>query len=390
MTLGRDRTPPSVVLVGAHGHGRGHLEHLAARTADGRVRLAGVADVRPLDEQQQALAGDSVFDTDAARVIAEVRPAIVVISTPMHTHSSLARLAFEAGAHVLLEKPPTPTMAEFDALLAAQQAAGVACQIGFQAFGSGAYAELANLVSTGALGEVRRIGLTGAWTRAASYYARAAWAGRRSLDGVPVMDGALTNPFAHGVAMALRLDGSGGAEPVSRVEVDTYRAYPIEADDTASVRITTARGTTVTAAVTLCAETSREPIVEVVGSAGKAELWYTEDRLRTAGGERRFDRVDLLDNLLDHLADGVPLVAPLAETRSFMQVVEAIRVGPAATEIEARFQRQDGDRRIVPGVDDVVRQAVDAGALFSELPVAWATGKPFRWTESGSEGANDE
>ncbi|NUT04622.1 MAG: Gfo/Idh/MocA family oxidoreductase [Hamadaea sp.] len=381
MTLRRDSSPPSVVLVGAHGHGRGHLEHLAARTATGLVRLAGVADVRPLDEHQQSLAGDSLFDADAARVIAEVRPEIVVISTPMHTHANLARLAFDAGAHVLLEKPPTPTMAEFDGLLAAQRAAGVACQVGFQAFGSRAYAELANLIATGALGEVRRIGLTGAWTRDESYYGRAAWAGRRSLDGVPVMDGALTNPFAHGVAMALRLDGSAGDEPVRQVEVDTYRAYPIEADDTASARITTARGTTVLAAVTLCAETSREPIVEVVGSEGRAELWYTEDRLRTAAGERRFDRLDLLDNLVDHLTDGVPLVAPLADTRSFMQVVEAIRLSPAAVEIDARFRRQAGHREIIEGVDDVVREAAAAGALFCELPVGWATGKAFQWRE---------
>ncbi|NUR73837.1 MAG: Gfo/Idh/MocA family oxidoreductase [Hamadaea sp.] len=379
--MGRDRTPPSVVLVGAHGHGRGHLEQLAARTATGRVRLAGVADVRPLDDQQRSLAGDCRFDTDAGRLITEVRPDVVVISTPMHTHSQLALTAFAAGAHVLLEKPPTPTMAEFDTLAAAQKAAGVACQVGFQAFGSGAYAELANLIAAGALGEVRRIGMIGAWTRTESYYTRAAWAGRRTLDGVPVMDGALTNPFAHGVAMALRLDGSSGADSVDAVEVDTYRAHPIEADDTASARMTTASGTPVTAAVTVCAETSREPVIEVVGSAGRAELWYTEDRLRTADGERRFDRADLLDNLLDHVADGVPLFAPLAETRSFMQMVEAIRLGPAATPIDARFQRLDGHRVIVPGVDDVVRQAADNGALFCELPVAWATGKPFRWSE---------
>jgi predicted dehydrogenase len=360
---------PAVVLVGAHGHGRGHLKQLAALAAAGRVRIAGVADIRPLDDEQRALAGDCVTGTDAGRVIGEARPAVVVISTPMHTHADLAVLAFRAGAHVLLEKPPTPTLAEFDRLLAAQSQAGVACQVGFQAFGSRAFAELRRRIGAGELGAVRRIGFAGRWTRDESYYARAGWAGRRVLDGVPVMDGALTNPFAHGVALALRLEGDN---PVSRVEVEPYRAYPIEADDTASARIVTARGTPIVAAVTLCAETPREPVVVVEGSAGRAELYYTKDRL----GEHTFDRVGLLENLLDHIADpGVALLAPLARTRSFMQVVEAIRTGPAAKPVDERFQRIVGEppsrRRIIIGVDDAITRAVGAGVLFSELPVRW-------------------
>jgi predicted dehydrogenase len=377
----RDSIPPSVVLVGAHGHGRGHLMRLAALTAAGRIRLAGVADLRPLDEQQRALAGDCLVDTDAESLIDAVQPKVVVISTPMHTHSKLALLALRAGAHVLLEKPPTPTLDEFDRLLAAQEAAGVACQVGFQAFGSQAFAELERLIGAGELGEVQRIGFAGCWTRDESYYARAAWAGRRTLDGVPVMDGALTNPFAHGVAMALRLDGAAGYEFVRQVEVETYRAYPIEADDTAGARIISARGTPIVAAVTLCAQTTQDPVIVVEGSAGSAELWYTADRLRTATGERTFERGDLLENLLDHIVDdGVPLMAPLAQTRSFMQVVEAIRHSPAPTPIDEGFQHIVGGRRIIPGIDDVVREAAGTGVLFSELPVDWATGKPYRWT----------
>jgi predicted dehydrogenase len=375
---------PRVVLVGAYGHGRGHLEHLAALAAASRVRLAGVADLRALDEERRTLAGDCLFDTDAERLIGAAEPTVVVISTPMHTHTELALLAFRAGAHVLLEKPPTPTMAEFDRLVAAQRDAGVACQVGFQAFGSGAFVELERLVGAGTLGEVRRIGFAGRWLRDEAYYARAAWAGRRWLDGVPVMDGALTNPFAHGVAMALRLDGTGGDESVRQVEVETYRAYPIEADDTASARLVSARGTPIVAAVTLCAGTPQEPSIVVEGTAGSAELRYTEDRLRTAAGERGYDRFDLLENLLDHIGDGsVGLAAPLAQTRSFMQVVEAIRVSPPPTPIAEQFQQVVGEppvlRRVVPGIEEVVRQAVGTGALYSELPVGWATAKPFRW-----------
>jgi hypothetical protein len=77
------------------------------------------------------------------------------------------------------------------------------------------------------------------------------------------------------------------------------------------------------------------------------------------------------------------LAAPLAQTRSFMQVVEAIRVSPPPTPIAEQFQQVVGEppvlRRVVPGIEEVVRQAVGTGALYSELPVGWATAKPFRW-----------
>jgi len=64
--------------------------------------------------------------------------------------------------------------------------------------GSGAVRQARELIEDGALGEIRGIGASGAWQRTSAYYDRARWAGKRSLDGVPVVDGALTNPFPFG------------------------------------------------------------------------------------------------------------------------------------------------------------------------------------------------
>ena len=370
--LQRTADRPSVVLVGAHGYGRGHLERLSRLDAAGRVRLAGVADPRPLDDEGRALAGAARYAADAAELIAAVEPVVVVLATPVHTHVDLALTAFRAGAHVLLEKPPTPSLAGFEELLAAQRAAGVACQVGFQAYGSGAVDELSRLIADGALGQVNRIGVTGLWWRDVDYWSRATWAGRRTLDGRPVNDGALTNPFAHGVALGLRLDGSPGAASVGQVEVETYRTRSAEAHDTASARVVTARGTTVTIALTLCAEEPRAPTVEVGGSAGTAILHYTEDRLSLPAGESGYTRVDLLENLLDHLADpGVALRAPLVDTRAFTEVVEAVRCAPAPTSVQ---------QSALTGLADVVRRATAGSQLFSELGLGWATAQPFRWT----------
>ena len=71
----------------------------------------------------------------------------------------------------------------------------------------------------------RGIGVAGLWWRDRRVLAAgpAGPAGAR-LDGPLVNDGALTNPFAHAVALAVAAaTGSGGDQPIGGVELDTYR-----------------------------------------------------------------------------------------------------------------------------------------------------------------------
>ncbi|MEV6344025.1 Gfo/Idh/MocA family oxidoreductase [Actinoplanes sp. NPDC051851] len=368
--------PLRTVLVGAHGHGRGHLERLAELHGEGRLRFTGVADPRPLDAEQRALAGDAAYGPDAVALIEATRPDLVVLVTPVHTHVALAEAAMRSGAHLLLEKPPAPTLDGLDRLLRVQRETGRTVQVGFQAFGSGAVTELRRRIADGVLGEIHAIGGTGLWWRGEAYWSRAGWAGRRELGGTPVNDGALTNPFAHAVALALRLDGSGGGESVRRVELDTYRTRAAEAHDTASARILTARGTTATIATTLCAEHESDPVVTVYGSRDSAELYYTEDRLVTAAGETRHGRADLLDNLLDHLADpAVELLVPLADTLGFTQIAEAVRLSPPPLTV-AQDELTD--------LGEITRRAAATGRLYSETGAPWARAEPFTWTPEES------
>ncbi|BFO20461.1 hypothetical protein SHKM778_68490 [Streptomyces sp. KM77-8] len=130
-----------------------------------------------------------------------------------------------------------------------------------------------------------------------------------------MVDGALTNPLAHAVATALALGDSTRAEDVAGIETELLRANDIESDDTSCVRITTARGGSVTVAATLCAERADEPYVLVHGTTGRVTFWYKQDRVllqRADHGpeETRFDRTDLLENLVAHLTDGTPLLVP--------------------------------------------------------------------------------
>lgn len=261
--------------------------------------------------------------------------------------------------------------------------AGVACQIGFQSFGSHAVPAVKELIGDGAIGSVRGVGAAGAWVRDDAYFRRAPWAGRRRLNGTDVVDGVLTNPLAHAVATALELAGRGTAEDVRSIETELFRAHDIESDDTSCVRITTTDGMPVTVAVTLCAEEAGEPYVVVHGDRGRITFWYKQDRVlvqRAGHGpeEAVHGRTDLLENLVDHLEHGTALLVPPERTGAFMRVLEAVRTAPEPAPLPPTAwhtrpaDRGDGVRRVVHGIDGTVAAAADTLTLFSELGASWA------------------
>ncbi|WP_328497127.1 Gfo/Idh/MocA family oxidoreductase [Streptomyces sp. NBC_00414] len=390
--------PFPVVLAGARGHGRWHLENIRRLQDKGLVRLAGICELTPLTEEE--LAGFSAAGSgsrtgsssgfgelpeqsaDFGALLDSTGAAIAVICTPIPTHTDLALTAAARGVHLLLEKPPAPSYAEFRRMADGVAAAGVVCQIGFQSMGSHAVPAIRELIAEGAIGRVDGIGGAGAWGRAEEYYRRAPWAGRRRLNGADVVDGVLTNPLAHAVATALALDGATRAEDVAGIETELLRANDIESDDTSCVRVTTAGGSRITVAATLCAEHPDEPYVLVHGTEGRITFWYKQDRVlvqRSGHGpqELTYGRTDLLENLVEHLGGRAGLLVAPDETGAFMKVVEAIRQAPdpRALPDEAWYLDADENRRIVPGVDGLVAAAADTLALYSELGASWALSK---------------
>ncbi|MGW0737518.1 Gfo/Idh/MocA family protein [Streptomyces sp. NPDC002851] len=386
-------TAVPVLLAGARGHGRWHLGNIRRLERRGLVRLAGVCELTPLSAAELDGPGDQppAQSADFAGLLAATGARIAVICTPIPTHAELALTAARHGAHLLLEKPPAPSFADFRRIADAAQQAGVACQIGFQSLGSHAVPAIRSLIANGAIGEPRGVGAAGAWARDEAYYRRAAWAGRRRLDGADVVDGVLTNPLAHAVATALAVQGATADEDVAHVELELFRANAIEADDTSCVRVTTPDGARVTVAATLCAEQPGAPYVVVHGSHGRITLWYKDDRMlleRTghAPEELAFGRTDLLENLVEHVTKGVPLLVPPAATGAFMRVVEAVRRAPDPAPLPpSAWHTAPGEasgsapRRVVHGVDALVAASAHTLSRYSELgPVAELPPAPRR------------
>ncbi|MFE2304161.1 Gfo/Idh/MocA family protein [Streptomyces sp. NPDC059445] len=381
---GHDRHPAGmplpVVLAGARGHGRWHLDNIRRLQDKGLTRLVGVCELNPLTEEE--LDGRHVEQSpDLGALLDSTGAAVAVICTPIPTHTDLALTAARRGVHLLLEKPPAPSYAEFRRMADGVAAAGVVCQIGFQSLGSHAVPAIRKMITEGALGRVTGIGGAGAWVRDEAYFRRAPWAGRRRLDGADVVDGVLTNPLAHAVATALALDGSTRAEDVTAIRTELLRANDIESDDTSCVQVTTTGGR-ITVAATLCAESPGEPYVLVHGTGGRITFWYKQDRVlvqRSGHGpeEILYGRTDLLENLAEHLTGGAELLVPPESTGAFMKVVEAVRQAPDPVALPPDAWRTvPGERRrVVPGVDGFVAAAADTLALYSELGASWARPK---------------
>ncbi|NEC69018.1 Gfo/Idh/MocA family oxidoreductase [Streptomyces sp. SID9727] len=376
--------PLPIVLAGARGHGRWHLANIRRLQHQGLVRLAGICELTPLDATELDAFADEPPEqsADFGALLDSTGARAAVICTPIQTHTALALTAAGRGVHLLLEKPPAATRADFDRIRAGVRDAGTACQVGFQSFGSHAVPAIRELVATGAIGTVRGYAAAGAWVRDDAYYRRAPWAGRRRLGDTDVVDGVLTNPLAHAVATALELAGTT-AEDVTAIDTELFRAHDIEADDTSCVRVTTASGPPVTAAVTLCAEQAGEPYVIVHGDRGRVTFWYKQDRVlvqRAGHGplETVHGRTDLLENLVAHLTEGIPLLVPPERTGAFMEVVEAVRTAPEPRPLPsgawhtAPVPGTGATRRVVRGIDALVASGAETLALFSELGAPWA------------------
>ncbi|MBF4609500.1 DUF6807 family protein [Curtobacterium sp. VKM Ac-1393] len=360
--------PPGIVLVGARGYGLHHRVNIDRLVAAGVCTLTAVVDPTLVTATDDGVPVAS--DVAAARGHGPVD--VVVIAAPIGAHLPLAVAALEAGADVLLEKPPVTTREALATLLDAERRTGRVVQVGFQSLGSGA---LTAFRDGSLVGSVRSAAAVGTWTRNQAYWDRSAWAGRRRIQGVDVLDGVVTNPLAHAVATALALVGCRRASDVARVEVELYRANDIDGDDTSAVRVTTSAGLEATAALTLCGPSEVLPTVRVRGTEDSAVLHYTADEVTVGGATQTVGRTDLLENLLAHRSSGNDLLVPLGSTGAFVEVLEAVR----ATEpvrIDHPWVTWEGEgparRPLVADVEAIVDRAADERALFSEVGAPWA------------------
>lgn len=120
--------------------------------------------------------------TSMEQMLSEQAPDLVVICTPPAVHREQTVAALRAGTWVLCEKPPCPSLEDFDAMSAEESEGGPYSAIVFQhRLGSGA-GHVGGLLASGALGRPLVAHCQTTWYRDTAYFA-APWRGRWETEG---------------------------------------------------------------------------------------------------------------------------------------------------------------------------------------------------------------
>ena len=244
-----------VGVVGA-GIGAAHVEAWSA--LPDRYEVAVLCDLDPA--RAAAVAGrfavpavTASFDDLLAR-----RPDIVDICTPPALHRAQAVAALAAGCHVVVEKPAACSLAEIDAIAAAEAASGRSvCPIFQYRFGNG-FARLQHLIGKGLAGRPALATAETHWHRDAAYYAAAPWRGTIAGE----LGGCLASHAIHVHDMLCEVLG-----PLASVHARTSsRLKRNETEDTAVLSLAFASGAFATSSVTL---SSRQEILRGCASSSR-------------------------------------------------------------------------------------------------------------------------
>ncbi|MFD5627371.1 Gfo/Idh/MocA family protein [Streptomyces sp. NPDC127072] len=223
------RVRAAVIGTGAIARGS-HVPALARLAEEGETEIVAAVDIaEDVVREFCAEAGIPHAYTDLDRMLEEQRPDLVVICTPPTLHREQTVAALRAGAWVWCEKPPVPTLADFDAVEAEEGLdGGPYAAIVFQhRFGSGAR-HVKRLIAEEAMGRPLVAHCQTTWYRNADYYA-VPWRGRWETEGGgPAM--------GHGIhQMDLLLDLMG---PWSEVRAMAGRlVHDVETEDVSTALV---------------------------------------------------------------------------------------------------------------------------------------------------------
>ncbi|MFE2032018.1 Gfo/Idh/MocA family protein [Streptomyces scopuliridis] len=188
-------------VIGTGGIARGaHLP--ALRALRDEIEIVAAFDID--EEAVRAFCADGGVPrpyTDLDRMLDEQRPDLVTICTPPVFHREQTVAALRSGAWVWCEKPPCPSLAEFDAIEAAERQAAEASEASAEgAGGGGPYASIVfqhrfgsgarhvrSLIADRAMGRPLVAHCQTTWYRDTAYYSvpwRGNWAGE---GGGPAM-----------------------------------------------------------------------------------------------------------------------------------------------------------------------------------------------------------
>lgn len=163
---------------------------------------------------------------------------LLLLPVPIQMHAPMSVDALEAGFDVLCEKPVAGGMEEAELMRQAAERTSRRLRFGFQHRLSKSVVTMLEMIGSGELGTIR--GITGSvlWPRSEGYYNRSGWAGKRSVDGRPVLDSPIQNAGAHFLHILLEAAAAAGLA-VTGVTAEHGRVHEIETADLQVLRLST-------------------------------------------------------------------------------------------------------------------------------------------------------
>lgn len=322
--------------------GTGAVANLHARAvaAHPRARLVAVADQsRAAADDFAARWGDPAVYEDFGALLAAEHPDVVLICTPPGAHRGQAVAALEAGAHVIVEKPPASSLDELDEMRAAAAAAGRHLAVVFQQRTGTAAAHVRKLLTDGALGRPLVALCQTLWYRGEDYFA-APWRGKWATEGGGTTLGHgihqidllafLLGDWASVQGRLWRLDRETETEDASTATivfasgaVAQVVTSAISPRQTSSLRIDTQKAT-VTVDHLYGHGHENWSITPAPGHEAEAAAWALPDH------EVRSDHAPLLSDVFDAILNGTALPQTADEPARSLEIVAAIYASAAA------------------------------------------------------------
>jgi len=323
--------------------GTGAVAHLHARAVaqHPRADLVAVTDLsRPAADAFAARYEVPAVYADLDALLDAVHPDVVLICTPPGAHREQTLAAFAAGAHVVVEKPPAPSLDELDDMRAAAAAADRQLAVVFQQRTGTAAAHVKALLDDGALGRPLLAQCQTLWFRDAEYFA-VPWRGRWQTEG----GGTTLGHGIHQLDLLAFLLGDW-----ERVEARLWRLdRETETEDASTATVVFAGGTVAqvvssavsprqTSSIRIDTEKATITVDHLYGHGhehwaitpaphvgeDEAAAWALPDV------EERSDHAPLLRDVFDALLNGAPLPPTADSPARALELVAAIYASAAA------------------------------------------------------------
>ena len=318
-----------VGVIGLGNMGKYHAAYLAEGKVP-RCRLTALASSAP--EKMEKFDGVKKFAT-GSELIQSGEVDAVLIATPHYSHTTLGIEAFQAGLHVMVEKPISVHKADCERLINAhkmhpERIFGAMFQLRTEP----RYIKLKKLIDSGELGQIVRVSwIITDWFRTEAYYASGGWRATWKGEG----GGALLNQCPHQLDLMQWLVGMPSC---IRGFCQFGRYHNIEVEDNVTVFMEYSNGAT-GVFITSTGEAPGTNRFELCGDRGKIvieggkmlftrnevpmrdfsktaktgfarpDLWHVEIPVENSAAQH----ATVMQNFVEAILDGAPLIAPGAE-----------------------------------------------------------------------------